>query len=223
MLHAYFDESGTNAGAPVLSVAGYYGTKEQWGKFESLWLPVIPDRVFHAKNSCHLFPSLAEAMEKSGVEGVLCTIDKDTFNSFASPQFRSTLGNAYAASTFSCAIAVCDAAQEKGIGKVSFILEQGQPNLRFVKEVLESMLDTGDTRVASVSSANKNDFVELHTADFASHVASSYKRAWLEKLVERCNLKHCHHKPETFIEVSDVIKRLISRAREARRAVRKKK
>ena len=221
VLFAYFDESGTNAQAPVLSVAAYYGTKEQWEKFERLWLPIGKD--FHARCSSDLFPRLVEVMEQSEVEGVLCTVSKDDFKACASAQFKSQLGNAYAVATFSCAMAVCDAAKEKGIGSVSFVVEHGQPNVEFVKKVLESMLDTGDTCIASVASAKKSEFAELHTADFAAHVASAYKRSWLQTLIDRCQLRHCHHQPETFVEVSAAVRKLISLARKQRFVAKKNK
>lgn len=221
MLHAYFDESGTNAGAVVLSVAAYFGTEDQWKRFESKWCGPLGSGEFHAKDCSHLFSPLSAAMEVSEITGVLCTIATEDFRNCANAQFKSTLGNAYAVCTFACAMAVCDVAREKGIGKVSFVLEHGQPNLVFVKTVLESMLDVENTCVAAVESAGKSQFAKLHPADFTSHVASSYDRGWLQHLVERCNLKHCHITSDTLGDVSQQVKTLINHARDARRAERR--
>ena len=41
MLQAYFDESGTHSGSPVLSVAGYIASDEQWRHFEREWANVL--------------------------------------------------------------------------------------------------------------------------------------------------------------------------------------
>ena len=37
MLEAFFDASGTDGKVPVVSIAGYVGTKEQWTSLEAEW------------------------------------------------------------------------------------------------------------------------------------------------------------------------------------------
>ena len=55
MIEAYIDESGIHEGAKVCVVAGYFGGRGQWRRFESEWLRLlkgydIPLSDFHAKN-----------------------------------------------------------------------------------------------------------------------------------------------------------------------------
>lgn len=42
-LAGYFDESGTHAGSPAVSVAGYFSTPEQWQAFETDWMEALDD------------------------------------------------------------------------------------------------------------------------------------------------------------------------------------
>jgi hypothetical protein len=52
MLEGYFDESGIHEGAPFCVVAGYYGDRAQWEKFEGAWKTALAQEnvaEFHAK------------------------------------------------------------------------------------------------------------------------------------------------------------------------------
>src|SRR5271165_431549 len=58
MLDAYLDESGIHDGAAICAIAGYFGGRGQWRKFESDWKCLlhnfgVPMGKFHAKD---LFP-----------------------------------------------------------------------------------------------------------------------------------------------------------------------
>src|SRR5437870_2983070 len=51
VLHAYLDDSGSHAQAPILILAGYYGSENQWKKFDLQWRKAIDSeglREFHA-------------------------------------------------------------------------------------------------------------------------------------------------------------------------------
>ena len=161
MLSAFLDESGLNPETPVLSVGGFYGSEDQWKAFRQLWEPL--SNRFHAKDSSRLFPDLCAAIENSKVSGVLLTISKETYKTCASEHLKSRVGNAYAVCVFLCVQEIC---AQTNNARVSFVLEQGQPNLSFVKSMLEDAMDVGEWCVASVASAQKSDFIELHTADF---------------------------------------------------------
>jgi hypothetical protein len=58
MLHAYLDESGIHDGAAACVIAGYFGGRGQWRKFEADWCKMlkhfnVPMEEFHAKD---IFP-----------------------------------------------------------------------------------------------------------------------------------------------------------------------
>lgn len=187
MIQAFLDESGTNPETPVLSVAGCYGAEEQWHKFREMWDPYSAS--FHAKHSSSLFPKLTEAMATAGIKAVLVSVGKDTYNKSATAHFKTALGNAYSCCALSCVAEMCSGITPE---KAAFVLEAGQPNLGFVKGILESMINSQKWCVGSVASAQKAQFIELHTADFVSHICSTYERVWVGKLFDLKILRHAH-------------------------------
>jgi Protein of unknown function (DUF3800) len=192
VLWAYLDESGTHKGARVLSVAGYVGTKKEWNLFEKNWSGCLAGtgiEYFHANSpKCDfLRPDLALSITKRNLRGMLCAIDPEIYNKQTSHQFKSTLGNAYAICTFSCALSIVTYAQQNNLGRVTFVIEAGQPNAEFIERMLKSMMADDEHKIAGVMLANKKDFVPLQTADFLSHVFSTNgdnEKAWFEYLVK---------------------------------------
>ena len=85
MLYAFLDEGGTNPETPVLSVGGFYGTKEQWEVFRWLWR--LYSVGFLATRS-DLFSQLCSAIECSRVRGVLLTVGKKNCNDYARASYR---------------------------------------------------------------------------------------------------------------------------------------
>jgi hypothetical protein len=167
VLDAFLDEAGTDASSPVVTVAGFYGNKEQWATFRELWKP--HSSGFHAKDADRRFPYLCSAIEASRINGIFITLGKRIYASFATEHMKSHMGNAYAICAFECVLSICREMNTP----TSFVLERGQPNFGFVQKLLLEMLDAGDNCIASVTPAKKADFIELHTADFVSHCASS--------------------------------------------------
>lgn len=218
MIHAFLDESGTNEEAPVLSVAGFYGTKDQWHNFQKIWKPAIQGKVFHALSSSEFFPALCDAIETSKVDGLLCTISKKSYRRHAGEHFKSIVGNCYAICSFMCALAIC---KQVELQPVSVVLEQGQPNLSFVKRILEGMMDAEEFSIVAVASARKEDFIQLHAADFVSHVASTHDVTWMQRLFDAGRLQHAHVTEKMIIETSPQVRTLINRARNSRRLARK--
>jgi hypothetical protein len=213
VLHAFLDESGTHADAIVVSVAGFYGSGNQWRTFRKLWKPL--SRGFHAKRSSPLFSKLCGVIERSKVNGLLITINKETYQNCASAHMKSSLGNAYAICALLCASSIC---KQVGNRRVSFVLEQGQPNLPFVKRMLEGLMEIGDLRIAAVDTARKADFIELHTADFLSHVASTDDRHWLHPLFDAGRLAHAHVTEKIIRESCPEITRIFHQQRALRKA-----
>ncbi|MCI0596779.1 MAG: DUF3800 domain-containing protein [candidate division Zixibacteria bacterium] len=51
LFQAYFDESGTNAGSPIVVLAGFIGNLARWEKFNQKWLKILQPagiKIFHA-------------------------------------------------------------------------------------------------------------------------------------------------------------------------------
>ncbi len=206
VIHAFIDESGTDQRAPVVAVAAFYGTQDQWSKFREIWKLTPSYKTFHALKCSSMFPRLCDAIEESRISGLLVTIGKNTYRQHAGEHFKSAVGNCYALSAFMCAMHVH---REVGKQPISVVLEQGQPNLSFVKRVLEGMIEAGEHGLAAVASARKSDFIELHAADFISHAGSTHDVEW-------------HFTKEVIAKTSPQIKAMFSRARNARKAARRK-
>lgn len=211
---AFLDESGTHAGAPVVTVAGFYGSKEQWASFRELWGP--HSLGFHAKDAERRFPELCVAIEKSEINGIFVTIGKITYSESATEQVKSRLGNTYALCAFICAMQICDEVQ----APTSFVFEQGQPNFSFVEKILLDMFEAGNTCIASVNPAKKTDFIELHAADFVSHCASAYEKPWLQRLFDSHRLKHAHIGEQHLESAGAELEELMKKARWQRRKIK---
>jgi hypothetical protein len=209
--HAFLDESGTNPETPVLSVAGFYGDENQWSNYRSAWLP--HSRAFHAKNCARLFPQLFVAIEASKVTGILTTIGKKTYEQHATAHLKTAVGNPYSLSAFLCVMAIC---REVGDRSVSFVLEEGQPNVSWVKHILEAMMNDEGSCVAAVATAKKTDFIELHAADFVSHIASAHEKEWLQKLFDAGRLKMGHVTEKMIRDAAPQVRELFRLARHFR-------
>ena len=216
VIHAYLDESGTNAEAPVVTVAGFYGCQGQWEIFRNLWTPLIPPSGFHAKRSGRAFADLCYAIRQSAINGLFCTIGKETYNRCASAHLKTAVGNCYSICAFLCALGI-----SREVGEpVSFVIEHGQPNVSFVNRILEAMMTDESFGVGAVAIAKKSDFVQLHPADFVSHLASAHEKPWLEHLMQTGRLKHGHITEQMLLEASPQVTQLMQYARSERKRLK---
>jgi hypothetical protein len=213
VVQAFIDESGTDERSPVLSVAGFSGTLLQWERFLELWAPF--SERFHAKDAEWLFKDLCVAIEESDVRGVLVTVEKECFRA-ANAHFRTVFGNAYASCALLCATHIYMLADRP----VSFVVEHGQPNVEFVRRTLEALMDVENSKIAAVTTAKKYEFIQLHTADFVSHIASSYDVVWMRRLFEAGKLEHTHVTEDILRTTSEEVSELFKKARRIRRANR---
>ncbi len=218
VLEAYLDESGTHRGAALLCVAGYVGNRKEWFAFEKEWQKQLNKAnipCFHAKEPqcATLKLPLASAIEKRNIMGVICGVNPTIFSNHTSQQFKSVMGNAYAACTFVCALEICKRAKEMGYKSVSFTVESGQPNSKFVERILSSMIYYPPVDIAGVMTAKKTEFLPLHAADFLSHVYSTHEREWLEYLMRSHKVKQTIIQPDNLKEVSALIRDLFNQKR----------
>jgi hypothetical protein len=218
VLHAFLDESGTHSQAPVACVAGFWGSGNQWRVFRKLWKPLCEG--FHAKDSKERFPALFGAIQKSRINGIVLSVGNKSYKSSSTDQFRSSLGNAYSLCALLCAT---DIAERVYPMRVSFVFENGQPNVGFVKAILETaMLEARDwVHIASVATALKDEFIELHAADFFSHVISTHNSPWIHRFGALDRMLFGHVTSERIEKIAPQIKSLIAKARVMRKAERR--
>ncbi len=229
MLRAYFDESGTHTGAPLVVVAGWLGDKKTWKSFIKEWgayLKAVGAESFHAKSPrCEsLKEPLAEAILKRNLLGVACTVNPLDFQQNVSDGFKNDLGNAYSACAYLCAALISKLVRENSHDYVALIYEAGQPNADFICETITAQIaEPEDHRFSSIHFINKKHpgAIPLQTADFLSHVISTNEKKWIElftgagKLVPPVTMP-----PEKLRETSRKIERLIAQHRGLRRAAR---
>src|SRR5262245_3206658 len=230
VLHLYTDESGTDRRSSVVSVATFAGSQEMWWRFESSWRPKLEAfgrGPFHASQSRfdHLRPDLIDAIHKSGVVGYVIQIPVDMFRTHASAQFRSLLGNEYALGALATIGYFCDRSVEiLGNHPVAIVLEHGQPNVDFVRDSLDRLIDGRLWNIVSVAKATKDDFVELQAADCLAHIRYRNEQQWLDRLKDNRGRFVFHEElltPAALKHLSLKVRRGLARRRARRRAERK--
>ena len=170
VMEAFLDESGTHEGSAIVCVSAWVGARYQWKKFLSYW----DGKYFHAKErKCNpLRQALFEAINFGELEGFTAWMHPQDY-SYANDHMKSGLGNPYSLCTFACAMGVSKFCRTNDLGKVAFVVEDGQPNIEFVRSTLEYMMTKDRLGIASVAVAKKKDFVQLCTADFLAYSRSS--------------------------------------------------
>ena len=221
MIEAYFDESGTHAGAKVLCVACYIGDRERWSFFEKEWssilhqYPNIP--YFHAKDpKCDVLrPYLARTILNCDLVANITTINPINYKQYTGAQFRSTLGNAYSVCALNCALKFKNWLNPDD--RTAIIIEDGQSSAEHVEKLLKTLIGHPDYNIASIAIANKKDYLPLQAADFLAHVMSNRDIKWINTLATGNNLMHAHINKEQLHSISKQIKTLISLRRNIRK------
>ena len=213
VIETFMDEGGTHAGSPILSVAAYGGTHDQWSHFLSIW----NIDGFHAKdNKWDSFkPKLAEAIQESNLEAIVTWVKPKDFKKYAGADLRSNLGNAYALCAFGCAIGIHKYAKGASNLPVSFVIEKGQPNAAYVEAVLKAMGEDDSYEIASVALAGKSDFRQLVTADFLAH-SKSTGNEWFRVLYESGLVGQEQLTPAKLERISSQVSSLVKRHRNQR-------
>jgi hypothetical protein len=217
VIEAFIDESGTHKEAARVSVAAVIGAPSQWQQFFSHW----GDKHFHAKENKYspLKLTLLDAMQQGELESFVAWVETKDFHSHASAHFKSGLGNAYAVCAFASALGVCKFCKDNNLGKVSFVIEEGQPNVEFVQSALDYMKTKDRYGIASVAVAKKKDCVQLCTADFVAH-STSTDNEWFGHLWDTGRLSQEHITAEKLTRMSLQITEGLRLMRRERRLVR---
>ena len=204
-MEAFLDESGTHSGSPIVGVAGWVGAHWQWSKFLSHW----GEKPFHAKDPrCEpLKHGLAEAIEFAELDGFVAWMQPEDYEPNSDPVFRSAIGNAYAVCAFDCVLGICKFVPRHTTAKTAFVIEDGQSNSKFIREVLDGMkAKRSDLGIASVGLAGKKDFVQLITADFLAYSRTSDPK-WFEVLMSTGHVAEDHITGDRMRRMSDELLR----------------
>jgi hypothetical protein len=207
LLEAYLDESGTHKGSPILAVAGYFGTHDQWNVFLDKW----KCQEFHACDPRFdgFKPQLAEAIDASEIEGGEVCLRPNEFEESASSDMKSNMGNAYAVAVFMWVTGICKlVTAENEDARIALVLEDGQPNIEWVQRLLIAFIAELPT-IASVTVRSKTGVPQLHPADFLVHSRSTTDTAWMERLFAKRRVREMPIERDLFEITSAEVARLL--------------
>jgi hypothetical protein len=187
LIEAYFDESGSHEGSPVLCVAGYIIEKDACVKLDSDWAEVLEKfkLPFFRMSSCahgtKPFDVLAKperievekqliAITRQSISyGIAITVEPKTFEKIipASPE----IGSAYSVLAHACLTAVKSWANEtQYAGDIAYFFESGHKSQSEANAIMERLFRIpklrADHRYASHTFADKQKVRALQAADF---------------------------------------------------------
>jgi hypothetical protein len=177
-MDAFIDESGTHAGADLLTVACCFGTESKWKHFLEQW----DEPEFHAKDAPDaLKQKLSDLMCACELDAMVCFVRPAQYKTRTSAQWQSAIGNAYAACSFACALGLKKIFPEE---RFAYVIEEGQPNTDWVVRVLRalSLSEPFRDRIGMVATASKKAALQLHTADFIAHSWSTQNKFWMSEI-----------------------------------------
>ena len=149
-IEAYFDESGTHAGAPLLIVAGYISTENRWKHFRKAWAEFLVthcdgDAYFHSKDRIkdsedRTSRKAVSIIHKSIVVGLAVTMKESDFDDLITPAVRSDLGDAYDFCCQSVYESMVMTPEVQGLeGRILYVFEQGAPRWRKARTRMEKI------------------------------------------------------------------------------------
>jgi len=204
-LKAYFDETGTHEGAPLVCVASYLFDSDAAVKFEALHaervrplLPVSAHGIFHAAScfgcrdefdsltrtqSNDIFAAMLEALKSTMTYGMLTEIEAAVYDAEIKrlgPRVRKMVGSAYSICAIRCAENVAEWLTKRGIaGDVHYFFEAGNQyagEAAYFFKQIESVPELKSRfRLGGYSFVQKQDAPQLQGADL---LAWEWQREW---------------------------------------------
>ncbi|MGO9338231.1 MAG: DUF3800 domain-containing protein [Terracidiphilus sp.] len=194
-MEAYFDETGTHGGAPVVCIAGYLFDSVAAIKFEALHaervkplLPTSARGIFHAAScfsrcdkfdsltqtqSNDIFDAMIEVLDSTLIYGILTEIETAVYEAAIKrlgPQVRRMVGSAYSICAIRCAENVSEWLAKRGIaGDVHYFFEAGCQYAGEVAHFFKQIESTPELksrfRFGGCSFVTKQDAPQLQAAD----------------------------------------------------------
>jgi hypothetical protein len=193
LLRVYIDESGTDKGAPVLTVAGYVAKPSQWQTFSKEWTRVLKPtgiKVYHATDAqaCRgefegwkkeevaaLASKLLPIIPKYAA-GISINLNMRDFDAALEkrPELRSCFPDPYGACFHWMTLKLVELAKKhNGEARFALIHEQNSQQHE-AQEAYDWIKDRRDTdgSLISLTFAKKDEFVPLQAADILAFEAS---------------------------------------------------
>lgn len=188
MLEAYFDESGTHEGSPVMCVAGYLFKTEQVIHLDREWLEALDQfglTCFHAADCAHgvrefeklnaqqrkeLTIKLIGIIKRRMEVGIAVSISETDFGKHPANQFER--GGPYILGALQVLSGVVAWAEKRSYnGKIAYFFESGHKHQHLAHAVIEMMtVNVSDhLRYYSHTFAGKRDIRALQAADILAY------------------------------------------------------
>lgn len=196
-LEAYFDESGSHTGAPILCVAGYLFEKEKCRQLDLEWGEVLHGfqlPYFHMVDCAHGNPpfehlNLQERIQcetlmiglikKYMIHGFSVTIDEAQYDAWRTDQYP-LFGSAYSWCCWMSLLGVESWAEKNNFdGKIAYFFEAGHDSQGEANRIMAESMDIPGIRYASHTFAKKMELRPLQTADILAWQAAKFRREWI--------------------------------------------
>ncbi len=239
MIQAVFDESGTDAEAPYVTVAGYISTVQRWERFSAEWRETLrafgltrfhmvdfAQRVrefasWDEKRRVRVFNRFARLIDKHVRFGIGFAVVKADFERIVLPYIseQHPLHEPYIW-IIKCLVETLARAQSRGRiprRPVALILDKGCHSAALAHRYIESLQVTAPkwgNVVASVTSSVNEEFPPLQAADIIAYEVRKYVadyEARGKKIPRRTLLRLGAHKPVDFAyHAEESLTRMIS-------------
>jgi hypothetical protein len=197
-LEAYFDESGSHSGSPVLCVAGYLFEKEKCRQFDLEWIEVLhgfqlpyfrmvdcahgtgPFEQLNLKERIQCETLMIELIKKYMISGFSVTIDETQYDAWRADQYQ-LFGSAYTWCCWMSLIAVESWAEKAGFdGKIAYFFEAGHDSHAEANRIMTESMDIAGIRYASHAFAKKREMRPLQAADLLAWQAAKFRKEWMK-------------------------------------------
>ncbi|MGP0072180.1 MAG: DUF3800 domain-containing protein [Bryobacteraceae bacterium] len=161
---AYFDESGTHEGSPIMCVAGYMFSAEQSKHFYQEWDAVLKEyglpyfRMSECAHGTGVFGDKRERcdeiarrmigiIKRRAERGIAACLSEKEFLEAIPHRFQSYSGGAYGLCIRWCFDIVADWVKKTGFeGPISYFFESGHKHQRLASHRIDGLLDLPETR-----------------------------------------------------------------------------
>jgi hypothetical protein len=218
---AYFDESGSHDGAPILCVAGYIFKKSEAIRLGHEWRKVLRWKklpYFHMVECAHgngpfanltkderiaVQTKLIEAIKRHAIQGIAITVDPTEYATFSKrfPFKRGLYDSAYAfcAQVIMAGVSVF-IEKNPQIGKMDYFFEAGHSSVPQADEIMRTMLAQPAVkhqfRYAAHAFVEKRDAPQIQAADLLAWQWYTDRRHTAEGRLRRkdcASLLQLHH------------------------------
>lgn len=194
---AYFDESGSHSGSPILCVAGYLFEKDKCRQLDLEWAEVLhgfqlpyfrmvdcahgagPFEQLNRQERIQCETLMIELVKKYMLQGFSVTVDEIQYDIWRRDEYP-LFGSAYTWCCWMSLLAVESWAEKANFdGKIAYFFEAGHDSQAESNRVMTESMDIPGVRYASHAFAKKRDMRPLQAADMLAWHAAKFRKEWL--------------------------------------------